>query len=56
MHDNDIKARCNLATIVLAFEHFPREHDVNVYTGFSNIAQFKTIFDNVAAKAHVMAD
>ena len=54
MHENDIKERCNLAPIPLAFEHFTRERDVNFDTGFSTIALFKTVFNHVTAKAHVM--
>ena len=54
MHDNEIKKICNLAPILLAFEHFTRERDVNFYTGFSTISLFKTVFNHVAAKAHVL--
>ena len=54
VHDNDIKERCNLAPILLAFEHFTCERDVNFYTGFSTTALFKTVFNHVAGKAHVM--
>ena len=53
MHDNDIK-KIQLAPIPLAFEHFTNERDVNFYSGFSTIALFKTNFDHVAVKAHVM--
>ena len=54
VHDNAIKERFNLALIPLAFEHFTREGDVNFYTGFRTIALFKTAFNHVTAKAHVM--
>ena len=54
MHDNEINEKCNLAATPLAFEHFTRKSDVNFYTGFNTIALFKTVFNQVAAKAHVM--
>ena len=54
MHDNDTKERYNLAPIPLPFEHFTCERDVNFYTGFSTTALFKTVFNHVAGKAHVM--
>ena len=54
MHDNDINKKCNLAAIPFAFEHFTRERDVNFCTVFGTIALFKTVFNHVAAKAHVM--
>ena len=53
MHDNDTKERCNLPP-PLAFEHFTRKRDVNFYKFFSTIALFKTVFNHVAVKAHVM--
>ena len=53
MHDNDTKERCNLPP-PLAFEHFTRKRDVNFYNCFSAIALFKTVFNHVAVKAHVM--
>ena len=54
VHDNAIKERFNLTLIPLAFEHFTREGDVNFYTGFSTTALFKTVFNHVTAKVHVM--
>ena len=54
MYDNDIKERCNLAQIPLAFEHFKRKFDVNFYTDFNTVAPFKTIFNHVAAKAQII--
>ena len=53
MHDNDTKERCNLPP-PLAFEHFTRKRDINFYNCFSTIALFKTVFNHVAVKAHVM--
>ena len=54
VYDNDIKERCNLAQIPLAFEHFKPKFDVNFYTDFSTVAPFKTIFNHVAAKAQII--
>ena len=54
MHDNDIKERFSLAPIPLTFEHFIRGYHLNFYTDLTNIALFKTVFNHVAAKAHVV--
>ena len=53
--DNDKNVQCNLLVkSALLYNHFTRDSDVKMYTGFSDSSTFRLTFDQLAKKAQHM--
>ena len=52
---NDKEVQCNLLVkSALLFDHFTRDSDLKLYTGFSDSSTFRFAFDQLAKKAQYM--
>ena len=52
--DNDKIVQSNLLLNLPLFDHFTRDSDVKLYTGFSDTSTFRLVFDQLAKKAQYM--
>ena len=53
--DNDKNVQCNLLVkLALLFDHFTRDSEVKLHTGFSDSSTFRLVFDQLAKKAQYM--
>ena len=52
--DNDKIVQSNLLLNLPLFDHFTRDSDVKLYTGFLDTSTFRLVFDQLAKKAQHM--